>query len=560
MKDRFRIQFGLRMKFICFFFLLGAVVLCVILFSVFESFQASYAESYRKSLLDVAEIMQSTIMPTPEAIRGYAKSGQIDEPYERMLEKLKKVQEHCDLESLYVIYWTGEGVPVYFADASRDNPETLGSPVLNFESMDWAVFREVFEEQTSNTKLDVGKGSSGNIISVYYPIMDEDGREIAVIGVDKKMDSLTKDIMSRLSEAAGYMIVLIAAEVAALILFVQISILSAIGRLKQAAGRIADGKPGVQMRSRRRDEIGDIIQVFNRMSVSIEGHMAEMEELNGAYRKFVPGEMFGILDRKSIVEIRRGDQAKINPTILFMEPKGAKRRLSGLSSEQMFRYINEMHEKTVSAAIGQGGAVWNFENAGVCCFFQYDAKGALDAALEACRNLKKKGEELAAGITRGTVMVGIAGHEKRMELVSISEQTKTAAFLMHAGERYQASVLIGKSAAAQIPDFASSYHTRFLGYIRLEAEERIEGVYDVYDGDSDEDRKLKQRTKEIFERGVASFTGQQYKNAREAFIDVLRLYRRDGAAKEYLYLCNRALEEKNFGGRVWFAELKKENA
>ena len=41
-----------------------------------------------------------------------------------------------------------------------------------------------------------------------------------------------------------------------------------------------------------------------------------------------------------------------------------------------------------------------------------------------------------------------------------------------------------------------------------------------------------------FERGVNLFCARKFYEARTAFIDVLKQFRRDAAAREYLFLCN----------------------
>ncbi len=560
MKKRFRFRFGLRARFTCFFILFGIGVLFVTVGDLAPIIDNVFQKHYTETLRDIAEITGRNFGLSPEEIRSYASSCTADETYEKALEQLQTIRGVCQLTSCYVIYPTGPDTAIWFADASESDVKKLGDPVENYADIESAQFREVYTTGEMSRSLDVtGEGTEDEVISIYFPMKDELGNVVAVLGVDKKFTEASEGMDETLARIAGLIFVEVVIEVLGLTLFVRFGVISAIGRLKRGVQRMENGELGVQIACRRRDEIGEITEIFNRMSVSISRHIAEMEELNHAYRRFIPFEIFEILGKKSIVDLRLGDHANIDPTVLWMEPKNAKRILPDLTSQEMFSYINRMLSGTVPAAIGQGGAVWHLEKAGVCSFFHNGAKRALDAALAAGRNLSKEGEALAAGIAQGSVMVGIAGHEERADIVSISRQAQAAMFLMEIGERFHASVLIEKSVAAQIPEFESSYHTRFLGYIRIAATKRLEGVYDVYDGDSDADRQLKRRTRERFEQGVGLFTKQDYAGAREAFIDVLRQYRRDGAAREYLYLCGRALEEADFGGQVWFTEMKKGN-
>ena len=555
MKKRFQIKIGLRAKFFFFFLIFGIGMTAAIVLDLSQILAEIYKKTYRDSLMDIAELTEYNFRLTEEQMRYYALTAQTDEEYDSAKRQLAAVRELFDLESCYIIYPTGAHTAVWLMDASEEHSEKVGSEVKDYNDEASDEVRKVYETGKKSERLDILDKEDVSLISVFYPLKARDGATVAVLGVDKRMDALKLELTEALSEVIGHMFLLMLVEVAILLVFVQFGIVRSIRRLKRGAQELSDGNLDVEIMSRRRDEIGDITRVFNRMSASIRGHIGEMEELNAAYQKFIPPETFAILRKKSIADIRLGDQARVNLTVLSMEPKSAKRVMPEFSSEQTFAYINGIFAQTVPAVLAQGGAVWGFEKASICAIYRHTAAHALDAALAAGRNLRKQGESLAAGIARGPVMIGIAGHEACMDIIGISEQNELAARLMELGEEYHASILIGKSAASQISGFRESYHTRFLGYLKLS--ERLEGVYDVYDGDEDEDRRQKQRTKELFEQGVALYIQQDYERAREAFIDVLRLYRRDGAARRYLFLCDRAREDEVCRGDVWFETLRK---
>lgn len=556
MKRRFRIKIGLRAKFFFLFLVFGAGMAGAIAYDLSQILTEIYEKSYRDSLLDIAEMTEYHFSLTAEDMRYYALTGQKDERYRSEEEHLAAVRELFDLESCYIIYPTGQDTAIWLMDASGEQSEESFSVMKEYRDAESKQIRDVYRTGKKSERLDIMEGGQVSTISVYYPLKDGDAT-VAVLGVDKKLDVMALDLGMAVLEVIGHVFLLTLTETVILLIFVQFGIVRSIRRLKQGVQELSDGNLGVEIPVRRRDEIGDITRVFNRMSASIRGHVAEMEELNDAYQKFIPPETFTILQRKRIVDICLGDQAKVNLTVLSMEPKSAKHVLPDFTSEQTFAYINGIFAQTVPAVLEQDGTVWNYEKAAVCAIYRNAPSQALDAALAAERRLRKCGERLAAGIARGPVMVGIAGHEECMDIISISEQTELAARFMELGEVCNASVLIGKSAASQIPDFEKSYHVRFLGYLKLTPSERLEGVYEVFDEASGEERRQKQRTKEVFEQGVALYIRGEYERAREAFIDVLRQYRRDGAAREYLFLCDSAGKDENAKGRAWFAKLRQ---
>ena len=149
-------------------------------------------------------------------------------------------------------------------------------------------------------------------------------------------------------------------------------------------------------------------------------------------------------------------------------------------------------------------------------------------------------------------MIGIVGAEERLEAMTISEHTSFTRFLQPLAAEYGAAVLMTGSAAGLIPDFHRRYHARTIGFVRMKTLDRLERLYDVFDGDGETTRRLKEETREQFEKGVALFCSHQYYEARLLFIEVLKKHRRDRAAKNYLYLCDTYYRQSGGGEHpVW---------
>lgn len=95
------------------------------------------------------------------------------------------------------------------------------------------------------------------------------------------------------------------------------------------------------------------------------------------------------------------------------------------------------------------------------------------------------------------------------------------------------------TAVGRIPNFDSRYHARILGMIHVSATDSLEKIYDVYDGDDEALREIKEYTKQSFEDGVKHFMAKRFYEARRCFVEVLKVSQGDYAAREYLYLCNK---------------------
>ncbi len=551
-------KIGLRVKFGIFFMVFGLVMLSAMCGLIYFFTQNVFMEHYKDSIGKIVDVTACSLELSPDEISSYAETENADDRYWDILDKMRQIREMSEFAYIYVLYPTDEDTAVWvFYVSEAGDVEELGAPILDYAEDKYDMVRDICLTGEQNDTLDYTNTDTGLVVSIYYPLNDENGDTVAVLGGDVYMDEINELFKESILKIAAQIAVLFAAGILLLLLFVQFGVVRSISRLKQGVQKMADGELGVQVFCKRRDEIGDITTVFNRMSRKISNHMDETQELNRAYRKFVPPDTFDILHKRSVVDISLGDQEEAELTVLCMEPVGFKEYVHNLSSEETFRYINGILEKTVPAVLEGGGTIEHFEKAGICSYYRSNAENALRSAVMACENLAAGGDggRLCAGIAQGTVMVGIAGQEERMDIISVSEQTRLSEFLMEIAPKYNASILLSQKAAAQIKDLEQSYHYRFLGYLKIAAAERPEGIYDVFDGDAAKDRRYKQITKEAFEQGVRLFCEGNYEKARQSFIDVLKQYRRDEAAKIYLTLCSSYLQNGGSEPEMWIETL-----
>lgn len=566
-----KMKIGIRAKFSVFFLFFGSIMLCALIVTVFLFACEIYLENCLDTLQNVVDEATDTLEVSEEQIRHYAKAGGEDEQYRNALEKMEHIRELFGLAYFYILYPTGEddAVWVFYAvdtEYDKNSPPKLGDAVDDYATEKYRKIRELFiesqeqpdadltEPKEAGQYFDTVETDAGDVISIYCLLTDSQNKPYAVLGADVLQEKLTDTILDNVVEILAKITVMIVVLLFLLLLFLQLSVIRSIRKLKSGVQRLADGELGVQITSKRKDEIGDITRVFNRMSESIRGHIQEMEDLNQAYQKFVPQEIFEILGRDSVVELCPGDQAEIRVTVLSMEPCDFDARTKQMSSEEIFCYINSVLERLVPAVHENEGTVVQFRKAGIRSLYRKSTESALITAVLAGEEMRACGQPFSAGIAYGTVMMGIAGWSERMDVVRISKQMKLSEFLMRIAPKYNASILLTKSAATQIGNLAKSYHCRFLGYIKTAASAGVEGIYDVYDADKAEDRRFKSMTKEQFEQGVNFFCTGNYSEARQIFIGVLRQNRRDAAAREYVTLCSRYLQEGRVGD-VWIEVL-----
>ena len=219
-----------------------------------------------------------------------------------------------------------------------------------------------------------------------------------------------------------------------------------------------------------------------------------------------------------------------------------------MDAEQIFGFLNRIYQLSVPIIIDNKGVVDSYFNGGLSAIYTSGDKNALDSAISICQKLNEEKNagrlsgftdlELAFAVSGGEQMVGIVGHDKRLSEVTLSEQMSVIDHLRKSAWKYKARILVTGTAVSRTADFENRYHARILGLIHVSATDSLEKIYDVYDGDEEAVREIKERTKNDFETGVRHFMAKRFYEARRAFVEVLKVSQGDYAAREYLFLCN----------------------
>lgn len=374
----------------------------------------------------------------------------------------------------------------------------------------------------------------------FIPLVLGDGTKFGVLAVSGDGNILDYQIWYyqwNLKNASSTLL-LILTVVLLVILYIFLRPLKA---LKECALKLAAGNLGVTVAVHGHDEVADISSAFNQMSLEISRYVQDIQGMSDGYYKFIPAKILDLLNKESIQDVKLGDQMMGDMTILSLHAMDYPRQKMYQSAEQVYTDINRVLSLLVEPINGHCGVVEHFDDTGLSAFFTVGSQEALDAAIDIHRLLDERmaGGGRTIAISYGLVMIGVIGHEQRMEATAVSAHSDLAKTLRLKGDKYGAHILITHLVYEQIPDFEDHYHARYLGNIYLSANHTYERVYDVYDGDSEEEFYYKDLTKELFEKGVGLFVAKKFYEARLVFVEVLKQHRKDKAAKEYLYRCDR---------------------
>ena len=541
--------FGLRAKFAVLFLLFAVIIMFSVGAVTYRTYRSSMMKRYASEAVTIAKLAAS-YLDGDELVR-YSITRERDEEYDRLEAILDNIKEQSGVLYLYVVKPVSEDSTVYLFDAAAAN-ETNYLAKLG-DRGDWnenfKLAKEAMATGEPNSDLEPTMTQLGYLASAYVPVKDHTGTPVAVVGVDFTMDEIQTFLKYSLKNLLVMMALLITGCFLVLLVLVNSSIISPVRILKNGVEKMADGELGVQVPIKSWDEIGEISEVFNRMSFNIGSHIQEIMDLNDGYYKFVPSAIFEILGKKSIKEINLGDNRTVPLEVLRMQINNFEEKTRQMDAGKLFGFLNRVSQLSVPVIMEKDGVVDSYFNGGLSAIYTKVGKNALDSAISICQKLneeKKAGRmpefadiELAFAISIGSQMVGIVGHDRRLSEVTLSEQISMVDYLRKVAGKYKARILVTGTAVGRIPNFDSRYHARILGMIHVSATDSLEKIYDVYDGDDEALREIKEYTKQSFEDGVKHFMAKRFYEARRCFVEVLKVSQGDYAAREYLYLCNK---------------------
>jgi two-component system sensor histidine kinase ChiS len=230
-------------------------------------------------------------------------------------------------------------------------------------------------------------------------------------------------------------------------------------------------------------------------------------------------------------------------TVLFSDIRGWTTLSEEMTAQESFNFINAFLNRVSPVINAHRGFIDNFQGDGMMALFPESADDGVQAAIamhaavsEYNKERQKNGFQpigIGVGLHIGDLMLGIIGHEERMQGTVVADAVNLASRLEGLTRVYGSSISISEPTLAQLKD-PDQYKHRFVDKVQVKGKKDPVSVHEVFDGDPPAVIELKEQTKDEFEKGLGLYYDRKFSEASVKFNQVLEKHPEDRAARIYL--------------------------
>jgi hemerythrin-like metal-binding protein len=307
-----------------------------------------------------------------------------------------------------------------------------------------------------------------------------------------------------------------------------------------------------------------IQEILHKVIIAHQQALALLQQTETAYGRLVPHQLLNLLEAKSIVDVKLGDQVERKMTIMFTDIRDFTPLSESMTPAENFEFINSYLSQMEPVISRHRGIIDKYIGDAIMALFEHGADDAVSGAIAMLERLSyyNAGRERAGytpvnigiGLNTGVVMIGTVGGINRMDSTVIGDAVNLTARLEEATKTYHAPLIISQNTLYDLAD-PGKYDIRFLDRIRVKGKSQPLSIYEVFDNDADALRTSKRQSLERFEKAVAYYHLKDIAKAIPLFKQCIDISSEDIPALIYLERC---YEYQTTGNHLGTGELQSE--
>ena len=274
-----------------------------------------------------------------------------------------------------------------------------------------------------------------------------------------------------------------------------------------------------------------------------EIHSERSEAILSSAHRFVPHEFMNLLNKETILDVRRGDQIRKEMTILFADIRGYSEMAETMTTGDAFEFLNRYLGIISPVIRSHRGFINQYYGDGIMALFPDKPEDGLQAAISMQETVRVFNERLiqeqkppihiGIGLHTGPVVLGFIGDARRMDGTVVGNAVNMASHLENLTKEYGCRTIMSETVLRSLP-FPDRYGFRVLDLVALKGKQAPVSVIEVLDGDDEEERAFKLVTRGSFDRALHCFNQGRSVESIALFRRVLDIHPDDRAAARYL--------------------------
>jgi len=289
-----------------------------------------------------------------------------------------------------------------------------------------------------------------------------------------------------------------------------------------------------------------IQEILHKVIYAHQQALTLLQQTETAYGRLVPHQLLNLLEAKSIVDVKLGDQVERKMTIMFSDIRDFTPLSESMTPAENFEFINSYLSQMEPVISKHRGIIDKYIGDAIMALFAHGADNALSGAIAMLERLTfynagriRAGYvpiQIGIGLNTGMVMIGTVGGINRMDSTVIGDAVNLTARLEEATKTYHAPLIISQNTLYDLTD-PSKYHIRFLDRIRVKGKSQPLSIFEVFDNDPVELRSSKLACQPLFDEAVAFYHLKDVPRAIELLKKCVEIAPNDFPALIYLERC-----------------------
>ena len=283
---------------------------------------------------------------------------------------------------------------------------------------------------------------------------------------------------------------------------------------------------------------------FSRIAKEIKALFRKQVQLTEAYQRFVPEQLLESLDKKSILDVKLGNQVQKEMTILFSDIRSFTNISEKLEPAENFKFVNDYLAAVVPSIRKYDGYVDKYIGDAIMALFTKKSSDAVYSAIDMLSKLEKLNKKrvkeglpnisIGIGINTGSVMLGTLGVPDRMEGSVISDTVNLSARLEELTKFYKVPLIISSETEKMLPQIISR---REIDEIEVKGKTNRVRIFEVFQWEPKKTRDKKIELSSVFKEALDLYR----KNDLKGCLKLLKNYEKklpdDPILQLYLKRC-----------------------